>query len=114
MVLCHEIEYIKSINGECKRRIRRYLLHAWTYRIFKQQNGIVPWNTGTLKPTISDDRRMQKGEYDIFCMLGRIVFSSHCRMDAFLYNTASIGTSSINSKERVVTHLDILLVDDRP
>jgi hypothetical protein len=68
----------------------------------------------TKKPTISDDQRMQKGEYDIFCMLGCIVFSSHCRMDAFLYNTASKGTSSINSKERVVMYLDILLVNDRP
>ena len=67
---------MKSTNGECKRRIR-YLLHAWTYRTFKQQNGVVPWNTGTSKPTILDDRRMQKGESNIFCMLGRIVLSNN-------------------------------------
>jgi hypothetical protein len=30
-----------------------------------------------VKKTISDDRRMQKGEYDIFCMLGRIVLSNN-------------------------------------
>jgi hypothetical protein len=54
------------------------ILHAWTYRIFKQQqNGIVLWNTGTSKQTIPDDRRMQKGESDIFCMLGRIVLSNN-------------------------------------
>jgi hypothetical protein len=65
-------------------------LHAWAYLTFKQQNGIVPWNTGTSKPIISDDRRMQKGESNIFCKLGRIVFSNNKMVLLVPWNT---GTS---------------------
>jgi hypothetical protein len=79
-----------------QKRIQ-YLLQAWTYRTFKQQNGVVPWNTGTSKPTISDERRMQKGESDIFCMLGRIVLSNNKMVH---FETNNIGRSE-NAKRRI-------------
>jgi hypothetical protein len=95
--------------GECKRRT--YDIFCMLGRIIFSNNKMVPACQNQQYQMIGE---CKKEEYDIFCMLGCIIFLSHCRMDAFLYNTASKGTSSLNSKERVMMHLDILLVDGRP
>ena len=61
---------------------------------------LVPWNTGTSKPTILDDQRMQKGESNIFCMLGRIVLSKN-KMVAIVPRNTGTSKPTISDDRRM-------------